>query len=79
MGSRDEGAEMANDTTQQTITRLGVLTALTYNRLRENHLDEATRKDNRREITAILNGMRDVGPGDIQGGCIKRCVEGIWN
>ena len=70
---------MANETTGKTISRLAVLTALTYNLLSENHLDEDARKANRTEITAILNGMRDVDPGKIASRSMERCVAGVWN
>ena len=70
---------MANETTGQTVSRLGVLTVLTYNLLPENHIGELARKENRREITAILNGMRDVDPAKVQGRSLERCVNGMWN
>ena len=70
---------MANETTGQTVSRLGVLTALTYNLLPENHIGAAARKRNRTEITSILNGMRDVDPEKVIARSLERCVTGMWN
>jgi hypothetical protein len=70
---------MAERTTGQTISRLGVLTVLTTNMIEDFRVDKDTRRKYRKEITSILNGHGGVPVGKVTQRCMERCTVGVWN
>ncbi len=62
-------------TTGETISRLGMLTVLAYNQT-EPRLDAQVRRQAKREIASIMNGLAGVEPGKVRVRTMERCYNG---
>lgn len=67
---------MAEQTSTKTITRLGVLTVLTYNAIEENRLTGDVRVNAKHAIKDILGGKTHVPARKVQVRSVERCVLG---